>query len=55
MSYSLTYTVTAATNLEAMTNAIAMLRTGVKLRSVTSVIRVSGTLWRVVLNLWEDV
>lgn len=51
--YPLTYTVTAATELEATTNAVAMLRTGVVLLSVQSAVRVSGVLWRVTLLVRE--
>ena len=54
MSYSLTYTVTAATEYEAITLAVAMLRTDVRLRGVNSVQRATGNLWRVSLNVWED-
>ena len=55
MSFSLTYTVTASTEFEAIQNAVALIRTNVRLRGVNSVHRVTGTLWRVSLNLWEDV
>lgn len=55
MSYSLTYTVTGATELEAIANAVAMLRSDVRLRGVNSATRVSGTMWRVSLNLYEDI
>ena len=52
--YSLTYTVTAPNELEAIRKAASMLRSGVRLRGVNSVTRASGNLWRVSLNLSED-
>jgi hypothetical protein len=54
MSFSLTYTVTAATEYEAIAAAVALLRTNVRLRGVNSVQRATPTLWRVSLNVWED-
>ena len=55
VEFPITYTVTAATEYEAIQNAVALIRTNVRLRGVNSVQRVTGTLWRVSLNLWEDV
>jgi hypothetical protein len=55
VSYNLTFTVPAETRLEAITNAVAMLRTGLKLRGVVSANATAGAYWDVVLSVWEDV
>lgn len=55
MSYSIAFTVPATTYLEAVANAVAMLRTNVTLRGVLSASPTAGPYWDVVLSVWEDV
>jgi hypothetical protein len=52
--YSIHFTVPASTYLEAVTNAVAMLRTGVKLRGVLSAHPTAGVYWDVTLSVSED-
>lgn len=54
MTYSIAYTVIAATKLEAIEKAVGMLRTGLRLRGVGNVTKNAGA-WTVCLNVWEDV
>ena len=55
MSYSIHFVVEASTRLEAVTAAVAKLRTGVKLRGVLSATPTAGPFWDVTLSVWEDV
>lgn len=55
MTYSIGYTVIAGSRYEAIAAAVKLLRTGVTLRGVNECNRVTGTLWRVSLNVSEDV
>ena len=55
MTYSITYTVTAATELEAIEAAVDLLRTDVRLLGVNAVYRTMGMFWRVSLNVSEDI
>jgi hypothetical protein len=53
VTYSIAYTVAAATRLEAIEKAVAMLRRDVRLRGVGEVTQV-GDRWTVCLSVWED-
>lgn len=53
MTYSIAYTVTAQTELEAIEKAMAMLRRDVRLRGVGRITRL-GDSWTVCLSVWED-
>jgi hypothetical protein len=55
VNYSLHFTVPGATYLEAVANAVAMLRTGLTLRGVVSATPTAGAYWDVTLSVWEDV
>ncbi len=54
MSYSIRFQgIAATTELEAITKAVGMLRTGVRLNGVNRVTE-HGGLWTVSLNVFED-
>lgn len=55
MSYVIKYSVLADGRLEAIEKAIAMLRTGLKLRGVVSAEQGVPGWWDVDLSVWEDV
>lgn len=55
MSYLLHYTVEATTRLAAITAAVGLLRTGVKLRGVVSAAPTAGAYWDVTLSVSEDI
>jgi hypothetical protein len=53
VSYSITFTVPGDTELHAIANAVAMLRSNVKLRGVLKV-QATGVYWDVTLSVHED-
>jgi hypothetical protein len=55
IDYNLHFVVPATTYLEAVTNAVAMLRTGLKLRGVLSATPTAGAYWDVTLSVSEYV
>lgn len=52
--YSIRYTVTARTELEAVTRAAELLRTGVSLISIVSTEAIGTYMWAVVMAVSED-
>lgn len=55
MSYLLGYEVAAATRMEAIAKAVALLRTDVRLNGVSSAEETAPGWWKVRLHVWEDV
>lgn len=54
MSYLLAFDVPAATRMAAITEAVARLRTGLRLNGVQRADETAPGLWHVVLHVWED-
>lgn len=55
MSFNMTYSVRADSRFEAIEKAVALLRTGVKLRGVVEAEQGTPGWWDVVLSVFEDV